>query len=168
MRKRRDRATCSHARPTPSGKRLKCSSFSQLWSGSLGGSRQASPKNRGPPYTRPARLREARKALIYIQQKCAASGVEDVETDPHVNGQRAGHRSALEDHVHRAPRLGERGLLNVRIGMKRLLKQKILISAAPKATLSEIEAQINDEFFLGHFSFLRTASCRRRGARFVL
>jgi transposase len=27
------------------------------------------------------------------------------------------HRSALEDHVHRAPRLGERGLLNVRIGI---------------------------------------------------
>jgi hypothetical protein len=26
-------------------------------------------------------------------------------------------RSALEDHVHRAPRLGERGLLNVRIGI---------------------------------------------------
>lgn len=25
------------------------------------------------------------------------------------------HRSALEDHVHRAPRLGERGLLNVRM-----------------------------------------------------
>src|SRR5260221_11910426 len=28
------------------------------------------------------------------------------------------HRSALEDHVHRAPRLGERGLLNVRIGIR--------------------------------------------------
>jgi ParB/Sulfiredoxin domain len=27
-------------------------------------------------------------------------------------------RSALEDHVHRAPRLGERGLLNVRIGIR--------------------------------------------------
>src|SRR5215471_14769849 len=27
------------------------------------------------------------------------------------------HRSALEDHVHRAPRLGERGLFNVRIGI---------------------------------------------------
>jgi hypothetical protein len=31
------------------------------------------------------------------------------------------HRSALEDHVHRAPRLGERGLLNVRIGITRRL-----------------------------------------------
>jgi hypothetical protein len=30
------------------------------------------------------------------------------------------HRSALEDHVHRAPRLGERGLLNVRIGISHL------------------------------------------------
>src|SRR5207245_2158037 len=29
------------------------------------------------------------------------------------------HRSTLEDHVHRAPRLGERGLLNVRIGIRR-------------------------------------------------
>jgi hypothetical protein len=28
--------------------------------------------------------------------------------------------------------------------LKRLLKQKILISAAPKATLSEIDAQINE------------------------
>jgi hypothetical protein len=27
-------------------------------------------------------------------------------------------RSALEDHVHRAPRLGGRGLLNVRIGIR--------------------------------------------------
>src|SRR5262249_9651722 len=28
------------------------------------------------------------------------------------------HRSALEDHVHRAPRLGKRGLFNVRIGIR--------------------------------------------------
>jgi hypothetical protein len=41
-------------------------------------------------YKRVARLREAGKALIDIQQKCAASGVDDVETDPHVNGQRPG------------------------------------------------------------------------------
>jgi hypothetical protein len=34
------------------------------------------------------------------------------------------HRSALEDHVHRAPRLGERGLLNVRIGINPTLQER--------------------------------------------
>jgi hypothetical protein len=28
------------------------------------------------------------------------------------------HRSALENHVHRTPRLGNHGLLNVRIGIR--------------------------------------------------
>jgi hypothetical protein len=30
------------------------------------------------------------------------------------------HRSALENHVHRTPRLGNHGLLNVRIGITHL------------------------------------------------
>jgi hypothetical protein len=30
------------------------------------------------------------------------------------------HRSALENHVHRTPRLGNHGLLNVRIGISLL------------------------------------------------
>jgi hypothetical protein len=30
------------------------------------------------------------------------------------------HRSALENHVHRTPRLGNHGLLNVRIGIRLL------------------------------------------------
>jgi hypothetical protein len=29
------------------------------------------------------------------------------------------HRSAMENHVHRTPRLGNHGLLNVRIGISR-------------------------------------------------
>jgi hypothetical protein len=31
------------------------------------------------------------------------------------------HRSALENHVHRTPRLGNHGLLNVRIGITKLV-----------------------------------------------
>src|SRR4030095_7066591 len=34
------------------------------------------------------------------------------------------HRSALEDHVQRAPRLGERGLFNVRIGLSACTRKR--------------------------------------------
>jgi hypothetical protein len=62
------------------------------------------------------------------------------------------HRSALENHVHRTPRLGNHGLLNVRIGINSFRKAAFTSRGFPAA--------------IQHRSFLNTYKTgRRSGAR---
>src|SRR6266545_1210063 len=74
------------------------------------------------------------------------------------------YRSTLEDHVHRAPRLGERRLLNVRIGMSRADTVAKLFWAPERATLIQeqrLMRNIDSKILFPRFDYCVPAACRR-------